>query len=118
MDIHILEVQSDRAESVFHIPILNTLNANGISFQVALKQYNIGKEVIIPELNITDPIEYAAIENGEIYEHRIAVKYSANLSNIQKKQIIENEYIAKKNVILNQIQIRFKFWQMTWNVEV
>lgn len=118
MEVHILEVKSDQAKSIFHIPIPNVLNAAGISYQTALKQYNIGKEIVIPELNISYPVEYAAIENGEIYEYQITVKYSANLSNAQKKQVIENEYTVKKNIILNSIQERLEFWQMAWDVGV
>lgn len=118
MEIHILEVRSDRADAIFHIPVPNVLNTAGISYRTALKEYRTGTDIAVPGLDVSDPAEYAAIGNGEVYEYKTMVEYSANLSNAQKKQAIENEYIAKKDTILSVIQARLEFWQMAWNTEV
>ncbi len=118
MEIHVLEVQPDKANVVFHISIPDTLNAANYSYRAALKEHNADKVAEVPNLDVSDAAEYAAIGNGEVYEFRTTIRYSANLANAQKKQAIEDGYTAEKVWILSEIQGRLEFWQMAWDTGV
>lgn len=115
MNYHILEVsdKEDEARVAFHIAVPNENNFAGINLQVALKQHLDSPErriTGVPWLQVGDPTEYAAVENGAVYEHVETVEFDAHLTNVQKRDLIDARYNFLATLIPDRIRARLRFW--------
>ena len=117
---HVLEVndKKDAASVVFHIPVPDEVNSVGINLRVILKQYLADREIVpvMSWLQTDNPTEYAQIENGEVYEHSLQVRYNANETDLYKRDQIDAKYTSLVSIIPNIIRERFKFWGLNRDV--
>ena len=114
---HVLDVTGrDRARVVFHIPVPAEQNGAGKEFQAAVRQYLSGNVTAVPWLQTDDPVEYAQIVNGAVYEHAETVGYDANKTNQAKRDVIDARYTALVAVVQEKIREKFRFWGLDRNV--
>ena len=111
---HILESSNkqNKVDVIFHIAVPNENNSVSVNLQTAVKQRQGLNETVsnVPWLQIENPTEYTAIENGEIYEIRQAVEFNANLTIVQKRNKIDARYTTLANSVPNIIRNKFEFW--------
>lgn len=108
MDYHILE-QSKKLDSVrvaFHINIPGTSNFAGVSWQLALKQ----SRSPVTQITFLSAPEVTQISDGEVFEIIKTVVFSANLTKVQKRDVIEAEWMAMQASILAELQNELDFW--------
>lgn len=113
--------KKDRVDVVYHIPIAATNNFAGVSFRTAVQQLRTiyfdvnGAPLVTPILPRTlvpflDSGTKTKVENGEVWEEKVLVKFDANLSKAAKKTIIDDLFTAESANILTKIQIELDFW--------
>ena len=116
---HVLEtaVKDCWSQVVFHIAVPNENNDAAVNLQEAMKQAMAAERAKtgdpvsrVPWLENDFPAEHTQIENGEIYEHFVTVEYSANLTMLQKRNIMDARYTTFASAIPNKIRSRLRFW--------
>lgn len=113
-----------QSDVVFHIVVPDENNGVGVNLRTALAQ-KLARErelagitiiSVVPWLPTGAGSESEQIENGEVYEHQEAVRYSANLSLVEKRTVIDNRYTALASVIPDRIRERLRFWGLDRDV--
>lgn len=112
---HILEMTSKehKVKVAFHIVVPdedNSATPTAVNLQDAVGQYLTGTVTVVPWLETDFATEYAQIESGEVYEKVEIVEFDANLTNLEKRGIIDTRYTALAGSIPDIIRARFKFW--------
>lgn len=115
---HVLETNESDCQSriAFHISVPDENNGIGVNLRTALKQMLDGlnpTERVISQVSWLETdfaTEYTAIQNGEIYEHIVVVRYSANLTLLQKRNKMDNRYTALASAIPDRIRSKLMFW--------
>ena len=119
MNYHILKQSSkkDTVEVVFHIPIPATNNFAIKTFQIALKERLTQNGVVISSIvpNI-DSTELTQLQNGELLEVVENINFSANLTNVQKREIIRTRFSILSSEISVRIQDELRFWGFAENI--
>ena len=119
--IHILDqnTKKDTAQVIYHIDIPDVANSGGMSYRAALVEHlnpdGTGIVSRVPNLETSNPTEFANLQSGAVYEASERVEFDANLTAGQKATEIDNHYNARKDSILSAIQDRLKYWGTTRN---
>ena len=113
-DYHILEISTkgsiQKINVVFHIPIPATDNEAGVAYRDAFK--SAASASAVPNHETDFATEYAAILNGEVYEHQQRVKVNLADTLVQKRDKVDARYTALQSAILTKAQLRFSYWGM------
>jgi len=114
---HVLDVndKEDKVRVAFHIAVPDEVNAASVNLRECLSQF-ISQVTIISWLEADFLVEYTQIENGEVYEHSLAVQVNANLSVLEKRTILDNKFNQLNTVIPDLIRGRFRFWGLNRDV--
>jgi len=119
-DYHVLGMDRDKDELtvVFHIPIPAVpTNFTGITYRNAIIEKSIQETgaapvSVLPDIfnNVDITVHKAEIAAGEFYEVLKVIEMDANLSNANKKAIIDAEYADTESEILSELQDTLTFW--------
>lgn len=125
-DYHILEQnpKGDGARVVYHIDTPTGTNAAGMAWSTALLEYlddlfvplysgDVRPVSEVPNLDVTDPTHYAALQAGTIIEHSEQIRYPADATVPQKITRIETRGATLETQVPNQTQRRLRLWSRT-----
>lgn len=114
---HILTMapKEHEADVVFHIAVPNENNSaipTNVNLQNCVSAYiaNNDNVTAVPWLEADNYTEYQQIINGEIYEKKDTIKFNANITLAQKRDIIDARYTVLSTNLPDQLRSVFKFW--------
>ena len=113
-NIHIkeLDLKNKTVNCIFHVPVPVANNGAGIPWS------NVVKNSLNPiaEMSYNDQTENTAIENGEILETSVTVRFSStSLTDAQRLAEIEAKYEAESVILLQKLANKLKFFGLEVN---
>lgn len=116
-NIHILEQAQDKKtiRIVVHYTVSGTNNAVGKPWSEVLLKHLGGEQVsIIPDFATDFPDEAAAMANGTVYEHQMAVRFSRlGLTNAERLAEIQTAYTNKQTEVMAELQAKLNYYGYT-----
>lgn len=111
---HVMDLNNklDQARVAFHIVVPDEANAASVNLRTAVFQH-LAPTSIVPFILSA---EQTQIEAGAIYEHVINVEFNANLTVVEKRDIIDSKFTALNSTIPDIIRDRYKFWGLNRDV--
>lgn len=115
---HILKCSNKLHEInvVFHIQVPDETNAVGYNLRTAVKDDVKENTSDVPWLETGNPTEYAAIQNGEVYEWMEIIKVNADLSVGDKRNIIDARYTVLSTAGVTYLQNIYKYYGLDRDV--
>lgn len=112
---HLLRQDSkkDEVTVVFHVPISSQNNFAGVSLQTALKEMLESETeagIIGSQCPFIQAAELTQLQNGELYEHVEVVKFDANLSQAEKRNIIDSRFAELTAIVAARVANELDFW--------
>jgi hypothetical protein len=109
---HVLTCSEKDHESTvaFHFAVPDSNNSAGVNWRTALKAYRPSPGSAVPNLEADFAVEYAAIQNGEVYEHVEAIPVTATWSNDDKIAALSAAYTSLSATTLARLAAILKYW--------
>ncbi len=115
-DYHILDCshRKDEVRVAYHIPVPAETNMAEKTLASCLTETEgFTGASAVPGL---EPTEAAQIAGGEVCEHVFTVKFSANLTDNQKRLEVEMVYSDLLAVVQSRIREKFRFWGFSGSI--
>ena len=115
-DYHILTTSRvmktyDNTSVVFHITVPNENNLANINLRtIMVDATEVSNESVIVNHSTDFSAEANAMLSGEIYEHSETVEFDKDLSDLEKRDIIDDRFIILSNSISDVIRNRYARW--------
>lgn len=111
------DIKLKTVSTVFHIPIPDTDNDVGVTWQAALVLSLGGADAISSVLTDITPEEESAMKAGSIYENVATVRFSStDLTNAERLAEVEAAYTAASSAVLAEKQITLNFYGKSGDV--
>lgn len=111
-----LSPKEDKVKVIFHIPIPDENNSAGVNLRTALAQYISNAGITASAVPWDVSSEETQILNGMLYEHSETVYVDANLTLVQKRNIIDARYTVLTTQAVSKIQSILKYWGLNRDV--
>lgn len=107
-----MDVKQDQLSVVYHVLIpAAATNFAGLTFRNAIVERDSPVSALPDTFNGADiTVEKAKVASGELYEVQKTIQFDANLSNANKKAVIDADYTATSAQILSELQNSLEFW--------
>lgn len=114
-DYHIKEVgaKKDSASVVFHFAIPDTTNYAGENLRGVLVKHLLDRKAGEPITSQAPDItsgELGDIQGGSVYEYVESVEFSAKLTDVQKRNIIDSRWSVLNGVIPGRVEDELNFY--------
>ena len=113
-DYHVLTMSRlDRLDVVFHFPVPDQVNFAGVNLRVALKAHleaAADDGIIASQYPGIQGAELTQMQAGEVYEHREAVEFDANLTKALKRDQVDARWTALGAIISTRVVNLLDFW--------
>jgi len=118
MNYHVKRVsnKNNEAQIIFHITVPAENNSQGKSLSACIVEDLHPSASAVPWLESDFPAEFAQIIAGEIYEYMDKVKFNANATILEKRNMIDARYNNLVTIIQNKIRNIYSFWGLNRDV--
>ena len=113
-NIHIkeLDIKNKTVSCVFHIPVPAGNNSAGVVWTTAVKN-SLNP---IAEMSYNNQTENTAIENGEMLETAVTVRFSSiSITDAQRLAEVEAKYETESVILLQKLANKLKFFGLEVN---
>ena len=114
-DIHIGVIKDNSVNCVFHIVVPPALeNDGGVLMSEAIRRYESPIVAILPD---NSSVENTAIENGEVIENEVIVKFAiGDVTALQKFERIKEKYNTIKASYIEAYQRKLRYYGKEINI--